>query len=278
MAMTVMNNPTAMMTLGELNKNISNQSKSSKRLASGMKINSAGDDASAYAISEHMRVQLRALGQDIDNVKNGRALLKVAAGGIDNIVDELRNLKELALNAANDTNTDTDRATIQKEFDQKMANINDIASETNYNGKILLDGRYTKPLSEAVSGSGVPNEPNSAPIRLASGNITLSTDGVYTLGRGYTGIITISDSAKNIKLQQEDPTTSLKEVYIVGPSSGNANLWIENLNLSNINDMSTIRFQGSGNNLTTKGNNQISCLVGNPSYLPPVPPKPPSVV
>jgi flagellin-like hook-associated protein FlgL len=63
----------------------------------------------------------------VDNVKNGRSLLKVAAGGIDSIVDELRNLKELALNAANDSNTDEDRAIIQKEFDQKMANINAIA-------------------------------------------------------------------------------------------------------------------------------------------------------
>ena len=103
-----------------------------------MKLNSAGDDASGYAISEKMRVRLRGLNQDEQNVKNGKSLLHVAEGGIQNIVDELRSLKELALNSANDHNTDLDQPTIQKEFDSRKANINAIASETNYNGKILL--------------------------------------------------------------------------------------------------------------------------------------------
>ena len=58
------------------------------------------------------------------------------------IIYELRNIRELALNSANDHNTDADRATIQKEYEHKIANIDDIASTTNYNGKILLDGRY----------------------------------------------------------------------------------------------------------------------------------------
>lgn len=133
------------MSLGELNKNITKQGISLRKIASGMRINGAQDDASGYAISEKMRVMIRGLDQDEKNVKNGSSLLNVAAGGIDNIVDELRNLKELALNAANDSNTDADRATIQKEFDQKMVNINDIASETNYNGKLLLNGDYYRP-------------------------------------------------------------------------------------------------------------------------------------
>ena len=145
MAMTILNNPTSMLTLGELNKNITNQNKNMRKLSSGLRINGAQDDASGYAISEKMRVMIRGLDQDERNVKNGSSLLKVAAGGIDNIVEELRNLKELALNAANDHNTDADRATIQKEFDQKMVNINDIATETNYNGKYLLNGDYYRP-------------------------------------------------------------------------------------------------------------------------------------
>ena len=152
MAMTVLNNTAAALTIGELNKNISSLGKQHKKVSSGMKLNSAGDDASAYAISERMRAQIRSLDQDVENVKNGRALLKVAAGGIDNIIDELRNIKELAINSANDTNTDKDRATLQKEYEQKIANINDIVSETNYNGKILLDGRYGRKLGYSTGG------------------------------------------------------------------------------------------------------------------------------
>ena len=249
------------MTLGELNKNISNQGKSAKKLASGMKINSAGDDASAYSISERMRAQLRSLDQDIDNVKNGRALLKVAAGGIDNIVDELRNLKELALNAANDTNTDEDRATIQKEFDQKMANINDIAQETNYNGKILLDGRYGcgKEPPRLREEFPLADEPRGTvqTISASAGNITIS-DGVYEIAQGYTGTITIANNAQNVKIKQANPSVELNEVFIEGPASGNANLWIEDLNIKNMTDKNIIKFQGANNILTLKGTNNLT--------------------
>ena len=154
MAMSILNNTVSMLSLGELNKNISAFGKQQKKLASGMRINSAGDDASGYAISEKMRAHIRTLDQDRLNVRTGSSLLRVADGGINNIVDELRNLKELAINAANDHNTDADRAIIQKEFDQKKANIDDIATTTNYNGKMLLDGRYYRNARSSQVSSG----------------------------------------------------------------------------------------------------------------------------
>ena len=89
-----------------------------------------------------MREQLRSLEQDIQNVQNGSSMLKTAHGGIENIVDELRSLKELSINAANDSNTDEDRKIIQKEFDQRRENIDEIAQWTTYNTKPLLDGTY----------------------------------------------------------------------------------------------------------------------------------------
>ena len=183
MAMTIMNNPAAAMTLGELNKNITQVGKQLAKVASGQKINGAADDASGYAVSEKMRVRIRGLDQDIENVKTGRNLLGVAAGGIDSIVEELRNLKELALNAANDHNADTDRATLQKEYEQRNANINDIASTTNYNGKLLLDGRYGNgKIVGSSNGGSIPRpytpvrtgvvEPNAPTVTIPSGNYT----------------------------------------------------------------------------------------------------------
>lgn len=264
MAMTVLNNTAAALTIGELNKNISSLNRQHKKVSSGMKLNSAGDDASAYAISERMRAQIRSLDQDMENVKNGRALLKVAAGGIDNIIDELRNIKELAINSANDTNTDKDRVTLQKEYEHKVANINDIVSETNYNGKILLDGRYGRKLGAssggANGGGGVGNvsqtEPTGTPIMITAGNYTISADGVYMLASGYSGTVTIASGVQNVKIQQQTPGTALNEAFIVGPASGNANLWIEDLNIENQStDANIIKFQGSNNYLTTKGRN-----------------------
>lgn len=139
MAMVVKNNMSAVNTLNTLNKNESALSKSLQKVSSGMKINSAGDDASGMAISERMRVQVRALGQDDDNTKNGSALLRTAEGAVQSTIDILRTLKEKAINAANDTNTDEDRRVIQKEVDRLIDQIDENAL-TTYNGKYLIDG------------------------------------------------------------------------------------------------------------------------------------------
>ena len=139
MAMVVKNNMSALSTLNTLNKNSSALSKSLQKVSSGMKINSAADDASGYAISERMRVQIRSLDQANQNTQNGSSMMKVAEGAVSSTVDILKTLKEKAVNAANDSNTDADRQTIQKELDQSIDQINDNANVT-FNGKYLIDG------------------------------------------------------------------------------------------------------------------------------------------
>ncbi|SDP29085.1 flagellin N-terminal helical domain-containing protein [Selenomonas ruminantium] len=141
MAMVVKNNMSAISTLNTLNKNSSALSKSLEKVSSGMKINGAADDASGYAISERMRVQIRGLDQSNANTQNGNAMMKVAEGAVSSTVDILKTLKEKVINAANDTNTDSDRQTIQKELDQSIDQIDDNANIT-YNGKYLVDGSH----------------------------------------------------------------------------------------------------------------------------------------
>ena len=258
MSMVVKNNLSALRILNVMNKNSFALAKSLTKVSSGQKINSAKDDSSAYSISEKMREMIRTLSQDSQNVQNGAALLKVADGGISSIVEELRNLKELAINAANDTNTDKDRATLQKVFTQKMANINDIATETNYNTKPLLDGTYAK----APPTSGGIFEPTNFIATITEGDYTITRDGVYELATGYTGTITVN--AKNVKFTQEDsgdPAIVLDGVSIIGPSAGNANLWVENLRIRNEQDKNAIKFQGSDNFLSFKGiNNSFAVM------------------
>ena len=139
MAMVVKNNMTAINPLNTLNKDSSALSKSLQKVSSGMKINSAADDASGYAISERMRVQIRSLDQANQNTQNGSSMMKVAEGAVSSTVEILKTLKEKAVNAANDSNTDADRQTIQKELDQSIDQINDNANVT-FNGKYLVDG------------------------------------------------------------------------------------------------------------------------------------------
>ena len=150
MAMVVKNNMSAVSTLNTLNKNSSALAKSLQKVSSGMKINSAADDASGYAISERMRVQIRGLDQANQNTQNGTSMMKVAEGAVSSTVDILKTLKEKVINAANDTNTDADRATIQKELDQSIDQINDNANVT-YNGKYLVDGSHNSKVAATTT-------------------------------------------------------------------------------------------------------------------------------
>lgn len=138
--MSIVNNISSNMILGELHKNTKKKDKASAQLALGEKIRNAGDDASGLAISEKMRVRIRALGQDEANVKNGASMLRTAEGAIQSQINLLRTIKEKVIDAHNDTNTDTDRAIIQKEISQYYDEINDIAAETTFNKKLLLLG------------------------------------------------------------------------------------------------------------------------------------------
>ena len=150
MAMVVKNNMSAISTLNTLNKNSSALSKSLQKVSSGMKINGAADDASGYAISERMRVQIRGLDQANQNTQNGSSMMKVAEGAVSSTVDILKTLKEKVINAANDTNTDADRQTIQKELDQSIDQINDNANVT-YNGKYLVDGSHNSKVTPTTT-------------------------------------------------------------------------------------------------------------------------------
>ena len=125
--------------LNTLNMNYSKAVKSANQVATGNKINSAKDDASYWAIGKRMDVKIGALGQATSNVQTGNSMLNVASGAMDNTVEILTTLKEKAIAAANSTAKDSDRATIQKEFNQYIDQINDNALVT-YNGKYLLNG------------------------------------------------------------------------------------------------------------------------------------------
>ena len=150
MGMVVKNNISALNTLNTMNRNNNALSKSLEKVSSGMKINSAADDASGYAISEKMRVQIRSLDQANQNAQNGNKLLKTAEGAVSSTLDILKTLKEKVVNAANDTNTTADRQIIQNELNQAIDQINDNANVT-FNGKTLVDGSMNKAIVTATT-------------------------------------------------------------------------------------------------------------------------------
>lgn len=139
MSMHIKNNMDSLRIQNILTANTKKTQSQLGKIASGLKITGAADDASGYAISEGMRVQIRALSQAEQNAQNGTSMMKVAEGAVSSTVDIIRTMKEKAINAANDTNTDADRQIIQKEFNQMIDQIDDNAHVT-YNGKYLIDG------------------------------------------------------------------------------------------------------------------------------------------
>jgi len=211
--MVVKNNMSAISTLNTLNKNSSALAKSLEKVSSGMKVNSAADDASGYAISERMRVQIRSLDQANNNTQSGNAMMKVAEGAVSSTVDILKTLKEKVINAANDTNTDSDRQTIQKELNQSIDQIDDNANVT-YNGKYLVDG------SKNTMG-------NATYTSLT--NQSLSTD--TTASTAITAL-----AARNGDALEIDSTDKVTVSYVQGGKTFSTSFQVGSKNLKDIFD------------------------------------------
>ena len=120
--------------------NNTNSAKSMEKLSSGLRINRAGDDAAGLAISEKMRGQIRGLDQAARNSQDGISLIQTAEGALQETHSILQRMRELAVQASNDTNVTADRTAITDEVTQLQAEINRIASQTEFNTKKLLDG------------------------------------------------------------------------------------------------------------------------------------------
>ena len=138
--MIINHNISALNTYSRLMLNNTGISKSLEKLSSGMRINRAADDAAGLAISEKMRSQIRGMEQAQRNAQDGISLIQTAEGALSETHSILQRMRELAVQAANDTYTSTDRQNIQAEIDQLTAEIDRISSSTQFNGKNLLDG------------------------------------------------------------------------------------------------------------------------------------------
>ncbi len=114
-----------------------------ERLSSGKKINSAADDAAGFAIAERMTAQIRGLNMATKNANDGLAMLSTIENATNDVTDMLQRVRELAVQASNDTNSTTDRQYLQKEVDSLLNEINRVSSQTVYNDKTVLNGNLS---------------------------------------------------------------------------------------------------------------------------------------
>lgn len=142
--MRINTNVSAIVSNNALQKAQNRLSKSIARLSSGYKINSSSDDAAGYAISEKMKLQLRGLSQADNNASDGVSVLYTAEGGLEEIQAMLARMKELTVQAANDTNSVEERSAIQNEINSLNAEIDRISNDTEFNSQTLINGNLAR--------------------------------------------------------------------------------------------------------------------------------------
>ena len=152
--MIINHNMSALFAHRNLKFNGINQDQQMQKLASGMRINKAGDDASGLAVSEKMRSQIRGLGRAAQNAEDGISFIQTAEGYLQNSQDILQRVRELAIQASNGIYTTEDRMQIQVEVSALVDEIDRIASHAQFNGLNMLTGRFARPVATTGQNQG----------------------------------------------------------------------------------------------------------------------------
>lgn len=207
--MIINHNMAALNTYNRLSSNNTQTSKSLEKLSSGLRINRAGDDAAGLAISEKMRGQIRGLDQAQRNAQDSISMIQTAEGALNETHSILQRMRELAVQAGNDTNTTVDRGEIQKEINQLTNEIDRIANTTEFNTQKLIDG----------SKKGVV-EAEKAKVNLqlnTRAQITVSVNAAAeAITQGGTVVITrtlVSGTADATQLRFDTADSSVSAVY-----------------------------------------------------------------
>ena len=143
MAQVINTNIASLNAQRNLTKSQSMLSTSLQRLSSGLRINSAKDDAAGLAISERFTAQIRGLNQAVRNANDGISLAQTAEGALGEVTNNLQRVRELAVESSNATNSASDRVAMQAEVAQLLAEVDRVATQTNFNGVNLLDGSFS---------------------------------------------------------------------------------------------------------------------------------------
>ncbi len=142
MALVINTNIASLNAQRNLSRSQGDLNKAMQKLSSGLRINSARDDAAGLAITDRMTAQIRGLNQAARNANDGISLAQTAEGALQETTNMLQRMRELAVQSANDTNTVEDRSSLNAEFKNLVQEINRIATTTAFNGKTMLTGSY----------------------------------------------------------------------------------------------------------------------------------------
>jgi flagellin len=207
--MVVQHNLTAMNSNRMLGVTTNKQAKSTEKLSSGYKINRAADDAAGLSISEKMRKQIRGLTQASSNAQDGISAVQTAEGALNEVQDMLQRMNELAVKAANGTNSEDDRNYIQDEVNQLIKEIDRVSTTTKFNETYLLKGddtvKFTAPTTDLTAAVGTAG----ANDKQQTYELTITADSFKT--EGGKSDVTFSLMGKNfsVRLEETDDNKTL---------------------------------------------------------------------
>ena len=203
MALTINTNVASLNAQRNLGTSQSNLNRSMQRLSSGLRINSAKDDAAGLAISDRMTAQIRGLNQAARNANDGISLAQTAEGALQESTNILQRIRELAVQSANDTNSDSDRSSLNDEVTQLKAELDRIAQTTAFNGKEVIDGTMSNATFQVGADAGVNQ------------TISFSIDSARAADLGTTAI-----TANAAVAATSDTTASLSAAAATGGFAG----------------------------------------------------------
>lgn len=182
-----------------------------QRLSSGLRVNSAKDDAAGLAIAERMNAQVRGMNVAMRNANDGISMAQTAEGALGKLSDNLQRMRELSVQAANDTNGTTDRSSLNKEFQQLAQEIARIAGSTSFNGRQLLDNNNPT-VFQVGANTGADNQITIMAVNLtgaAPGGLDITTGTPPTLNGPLGSLLGSGSSAADARLSMESIDAAL---------------------------------------------------------------------
>jgi len=288
MALTVNTNIASLTAQRNLTGSQNDLSTSLQRLSSGLRINSAKDDAAGLAISERFTAQIRGLNQGIRNANDGISVAQTAEGAMSEITNNLQRIRELAVQSANASNTADDRSALQVEVNALLSEIQRVATNTNFNGNQLLNGTFNgatfqvgankgetvdfgniADMQTAALGSTTTN--TSAGLSANSSTITVLTAvtaGTFTIDSGNgNGAVSIGglDAAASAQVRAGDLVTAINNVSSQTGVGATYNTSTGAIVLNS--EAAVVTIAGAGATATTTGiaagtNNTVSTTTG----------------
>jgi flagellin len=237
MALVVNHNEMATSAARNLNTAYSNLSKSTEKLSSGYRINSAADDAAGLAVRELMRSDVQTLNQGVRNANDGISMIQTADGALSVIDEKLIRMKELAEQAATGTYTDEQRELIDSEYQSMASEITRIASATDFNGIYLLNGNLSGSENALTVHFGTGNDEAEDKYNVEIGTCTASALGIGSDAIGAEGAtVSTQDAAQNALEALDKAITSKDTIRAnLGAMENRLEATIDNLQIQSEN-------------------------------------------